>query len=597
MARDNQTTMNSSNKNPVSDNAKALTGIEGFDQITRGGLPRGKATLVTGGPGSGKTVFGLQTLANGVLLNDEPGIFVAFEENSRQIVDNAASFGWNLRELKELFFLDAMPASDTISIGEFDFSGMLTLLSAKVQAMNARRIVFDSLDVLLHLLPGPVERRREMNRLHSWLVTNGLTAVITAKLDWQRADAMPLEEGGLQYMPFIVDCVIVLMHEFENTFSQRRLRIMKYRGSGFAENEAPFIIGPSAFEVATTNDQRPSEYVSTERVSSGVEALDEMLGGGFIRGSTAIITGEPGTAKTTLSGAFAAAACQRGERTLYLAFDESGGEIVRNLRSVGLQLQSEVSNGLLLVHTGIAGSGSAEEQLLELKALVHRHRPTCMVIDPFSAFIRSGSELTTQAVAYRMIRWVKSRGITLLCTSLSKDAEVSGTILKISTVADTWIHLNFYNGGERNRALTIYKSRGTKHSNQVRELILSDSGVSVAAQYTGSGEMLMGTMRWEKERENSEELLRLEAEFESKRVAVTRELAHLDSQIETLQHTVNAKRLILRSMSDVEATRREEETLRESGIIRVREAKQSGSVDGKPPKNGWEEPALEENRQ
>jgi len=585
--------MNSTNNNPIAECAKALTGIAGFDLITRGGLPRGKATLVTGGPGSGKTVFGLQTLANGVILNDEPGIFVAFEENSRQIVDNAASFGWNLPDLKELFFLDAMPASDTISIGEFDFSGMLTLLSAKVHAMDARRIVFDSLDVLLHLLPGPVERRREMNRLHSWLVTNGLTAVITAKLDWQRADAMPLEEGGLQYMPFIVDCVIVLVHDFENTYSQRRLRIMKYRGSGFAENEAPFIIGPSAFEVASAGDPVPAEHVSTERLSCGVEALDEMLGGGFIRASTTIITGVPGTAKSTLAGVFSVTACKRGERALYLAFDESGGELARNLCSVGLDLQSHVNSGLLHIHSGVAGAGSAEEQLLALKALVHRHRPTWMIIDPFSSFIRSGSEVTTQAVAHRMIRWVKSKGITLICTSLTTEGGVSGTLLRISTVADTWIHLNFFNGGERNRGLTIYKSRGTKHSNQVRELILSDAGVSLATQYTGSGEMLMGTMRWEKEREKSEELLRLEAEFESKRVAVTRELAHLDAQIETLQHTVEAKRLILRSMSDVEAGRREEETLRESGMIRVREAKQSGFVDGIPAKGGLEEPAVE----
>jgi circadian clock protein KaiC len=502
------------------------SGIEGLDQITRGGLPLGKVTLVTGGPGSGKTVFGLQALANGAHLFGEPGIFIAFEEKSRQIITNAAGFGGNLEEPESLFFLDAMPAPDTITIGEFDFSGMLALLRGKVEDMKARRIVFDSLDVLLRLLPGPAERRREMDRLSNWLLDTGLTGIITAKMDWHRDEPSPWDEGIVQYMPFVVDCVIVLTHHFENGFSQRRIRILKYRGSCFDENEFPFIIGPHGFEVSSPDISVPPEYISSERISSGVESLDEMLGGGFIRGTTTIITGEPGTAKTTLSGAFAQAASKRGERTLYLAFDESSGEIVRNLCSVNILLAPHMIGHLLLMHSGQVGSGSAEEHFLKIRALVRAHRPTCMVIDPFSAFTRIGGELTAQSVVGRMIRWVKSEGITLVCTSLPRasDRGLSATILKISTLADTWIELSFLDGGERNRGLTIIKSRGTKHSNQVRELILSDSGISLAEPYTGTGPVLMGTVRWQKEREDSQERRRLEADFENKRVAVQSEM-------------------------------------------------------------------------
>jgi circadian clock protein KaiC len=211
-------------------------------------------TLVTGGSGSGKTVFGIQTLVNGAVLYDEHGLFIAFEENSRKLLSNASSFGWSLDELKDqkLFFLDAMPADGAVTIGEFDLSGMLAMLSAKVQAMKVRRIVFDSLDVLLHLLPGVLERRREINRLHSWLLAHGLTAVITAKLDWSE-NPMPLEDGALQYLPFLVDCVVTLTRGIENGFSQRRVRVIKYRGSRFSENETPFIIGPRGLDIATAD--------------------------------------------------------------------------------------------------------------------------------------------------------------------------------------------------------------------------------------------------------------------------------------------------------------------------------------------------------
>jgi circadian clock protein KaiC len=571
--------MNASKNNSPADISKARTGIEGFDQISRGGLPRGSLTLVTGGSGTGKTVFGLQMLVKGASLFDEPGLFVAFEEKSRKLFANAASFGWPLTQIE---ILDAMPPVDAVAIGEFDLSGMLAVLSAKVQAMKARRIVIDSLDVLLHLLPGALERRREINRLQSWLVAGELTAVITAKLDWLE-HATTLEDGALHYLPFVVDCVVALTHDVENGYSRRRLRIIKYRGSGFFENEVPFVIGPRGLEVATVDRPIKSVPILTEKISTGIRALDEMLYGGILRGSTTMITGNPGTAKTTLGCAFAEAAAKRGERTAYIAFDESGEEIVRNLSSVNIQLQEYVDNGILRMHSENVASGGAEEQFQNIKRIVERQQATCLVIDPFSAFANTGSLASTQAVAARLVRWVKSKGITLVCTSLpmSGQSGSSGTVLKITTVADTWIYLNFFDGGERNRGLTIIKSRGTKHSNQVRELILASSGLSLASPYTADGSVLMGTMRWQKERAEGEERSRLTTEFERKHAAIDEELAELDSRVRALQGSIAEKQLARSTMAETEQLRRAEDKLLHADMIRLRQSGELGSAEEK----------------
>jgi circadian clock protein KaiC len=565
---------NSSNEIP-----KALTGIEGFDQITRGGLPRGSVTLITGGPGSGKTVFGLQTLVNGSSLYDEPGLFVAFEENSRKLFANAASFQWPLAGWG---ILDAMPPADAVAIGEFDLSGALAVLSLKVREMKARRIVFDSLDVLLHLLPGVQERRREINRLHSWLQAGELTAVITAKLDWSK-NAMHVEDGALQYLPFIVDCVVALTHDVENGYSRRRLRVIKYRGTSFSENDTPFIIGPRGMEVATVDPPIKSVLPPTDKVSTGIHALDEMLYGGIMRGSATMITGIPGTAKTTLSGAFAEAAAKRGERTVYVAFDESWQEIVRNLLSVNIHLQEHVDTGMLRMHSENVATGGAEDHFQRIKTFVRRQEATCLVIDSFSAFSGAGSLPSTQAVAARLVRWVKSQGITLVCTSLPMpgEAEFSGTILKITTVADTWIYLTFSANGERNRGVTILKSRGTNHSNQLRELILSSSGISIAAPYTAGGNVLMGTLRWQKERAEGEAQDRLMAEFERQNSLIDDELADMDARLQSLQRSITEKREQRGSMAKAEQLRHQEERLRQSGMIRLRQSQELGSAEAR----------------
>jgi circadian clock protein KaiC len=528
--------------------SKAVTGIEGFDEITHGGLPRGRTTLLEGGPGSGKTLFALRFLVHGAQKCDEPGIFVAFEETSKRIVANAASFNWKLEELqrRKLFFLDAQPMPDLIQSGNFDLGGMLAALGAQAKAMGARRIVFDAIDIVLALLPDAAAKRREIYRLHEWLLASGLTGLITAKSGGDNATSISEQPFG--FMQFMVDCAVVLNHTVELGVSQRNLRVQKYRGSNFDENEAPFVIGKGGFDVAISRMLgRVDTKVSNERVTSGVARLDTMLGGGYYRGASVLITGFPGTAKTTLSGAFAEAACKRGERTMFVGFDSDGTEVIRNLSSVGIRLDRFAKSGLLSMISARTITGSAETLLVRIKALAREHKARCLVIDPISTLSKAGNELTAHGVAERLIDWSKSDGITLVCTSLLDEMNgqtQSGTPLQISTLADTWIHLNYLvQAGERNRGLSIVKSRGTSHSNQVRELILSDVGVNLADIYTAGGEVLMGALRWEKESAESFANEVAEVAGKLKLVTLDAEEAVLEVRAKSLQTELVAKQV------------------------------------------------------
>jgi len=528
--------------------SKATTGIKGFDEITGGGLPHGRTTLLEGGPGSGKTIFALQFLVCGARTCKEPGIFVAFEECSTRIVANAEGFGWKLAELqrKKLFFVDAQPEPDLIQSGNFDLSGMLAALDVQIKKMGAQRIVFDALDIVLALLIDPAARRREVYRLHEWLLARELTGIITAKTGGDKSRSMSHQPFG--FMQFMVDCAVILNHSVVQGVSQRNLRVQKYRGSSFDEHESPFLIGNNGFEVAGARTLgHVYATVVNERVSSGVKRLDTMLGGGYYRGASVLITGFPGTAKTTLCGAFAEAACRRNERTIFVSFDSDFSEVIRNLASVGIRLDRYVKSGLLRIVSVRTITGNAETYLLRIKTYAKEHRARCLVIDPVSTLSSSANELTAHSVAERLIDWSKSDGTTLVCTSLVD--EMSGRTLgmsplQISTLADTWIHLNYLaQAGERNRGLSIIKSRGTAHSNQVRELILSDAGVTLTDTYTAGGEVLMGTMRWEKE--SAEHSAREEAEVAGKlkRVTLAAEEAELEVRVKSLQTELVAKQV------------------------------------------------------
>ena len=479
---------------------KMLTGIEGFDEITGGGLPRGRTTLAMGGPGCGKTVFALQALVNGARQANEAGLFVAFEESTRQIIANAATFGWDLPALerKKLFFLDAQLSPESVKAGQFDLVGMLALLGTKARQIRAKRIVFDGIDVLLGLLDDPVAERREIYRIRDWLLQTGLTGIIT-----QKVGGLIGADQHYTYLQFMVDCVVVLRHEVVDGSAYRNLRVKKYRGSGFSGDEFPITLTNEGMQLTNRGPTELQYEVSDERISSGLPRLDNMLRGGYRSGSNVLISGAPGTAKSTLSALFAEAACQRGERTLYVSFNEAAVEIVRNLRSVGIRLAPHVKSGLLKMYSTRTRGPNVEDQFGELRAQVRAHRPRCLVIDPLSALSTKMAHLASADAAQQFLDFLKSEGITVVNTSLMDGLNTDeATTTGISTTADTWIHVSYVvQDGERNRALTIVKARGIGHSNQVRELTLSDDGVSLTDVFAAQGKVLMGVARWEWEQQ------------------------------------------------------------------------------------------------
>ena len=559
-----------SRERSVKTTRKVSTGIVGFDELTGGGLPRNRTTLVMGSAGAGKTVFGLEALVNGASMWGESAIFIAFEENAEQIVENAATFGWDLPALEKdkLFFLDAKLPATIVQSGDFDLAGILAAISNKAGEMSCKRIVFDGIDALLTLLNDPDAERREMYRLHEWLLESGITGIITAKVD---SGSRASDRYG--FMQFMVDCVVQLEHRLVDRVSLRSLRVLKYRGSAFAENEFPLIIGPQGIEVATFGVSELTHQVFKDRVSCGVIPLDRMLGGGYYRGTSVLISGAPGTAKTTLAGAFTDSACQRGDRVLYVSFDEAADQIVRNLQSVGIDLAPHREAELLSMYSTRTETMSAEAHFIKLKSIIREVQPRAMVLDPISALIKTGGHTAAVHASLRLLDFAKAQGITILCTSLLSglDDLAEGTEAQISTIADTWIHLSYIvKGGERNRALTIVKSRGTKHSNQVRELVLTDDGVTLADVYSAGGEVLMGTARWEKEAEERSEQARLRAESERARRDLQLAEAEVAARMAVLERELETRRAEVRIIETEETAREHRASEARETIVRLR---------------------------
>ncbi|HYG75120.1 MAG TPA: circadian clock protein KaiC [Planctomycetota bacterium] len=547
------------------------TGIPGFDEVSGGGLPDSRTTLVVGGPGCGKTIFALQTLVTGV-RQGVSGIFVAFEESSLQIIANCQNFKWDLNKIvsKKLFFLDAQISPDHLQAGKFDLNGILAAVKAKADESGARRVVFDGIDVLLSLLNDAVAERREIARLNNWLLESQLTGIVTAKTDCNMVNPR------LEYLPFICDCVISLHHELVERVALRSLRILKYRGSNASTSELSMIIGPNGIEIASAAKTELDYPVSTDRVSSGVARLDTMLGGGYYRATGILISGQPGTAKSTLCGAFAKAACERGERTLYISYDESSDQIVRNFNSVNLPLSKFKRSGMLRMYSVEAESQSSDEHFLRIQALVCEHQPLCMVIDPLSSLVRVGGVSHAANVVSRIISFAKQRKITVVCTTLLQGAfdNVEATPLQISTIADTWIHLSYQiRAGERNRAITIVKSRGMGHSNQVRELVLSDNGIDLTDVYSVEGEVLMGTARWQRENQERLQQHACEIEFECRREQLK------NSQAEALTRIELAKRELKLREAELEALLSQKKAQQEQWIQTQREVRNRRRAD------------------
>ena len=528
--------------------------MPGLDALTDGGLPRGRTTLIVGGPGCGKTILALQVLVEGARRAREPGIFVAFEERTREIVKDAGGFGWDLRRLQKdrLFFLDAHLDTSTVHGGAFDLAGLLAGLSAKARELGARRIVFDGIDMLLAGLDDPTAERLELHRLHQWLYESGLSGIITAKAE-QVDPAHSLRYGFLQYL---ADCVVLLQHRLVNTVASRHLQILKYRGGKASCNEFPMVLSGRGVEVAGIAADSLEHKVSTERVSSGAPDLDAMLDGGYFRGSSILISGAPGTARSTLAGAFADAACRRRENTLCVSFDEGSAQIVRNLRSVGIRLDRHLESGRLQMHSAPARARTAEAHLLQIRSLLESHRSRCLVIDPLSALTSIVGEAEARGNLERFIALQRNLNITTVTTSLLEgfDALRESTSAGVSTLMDTWIHLSYViQGGERNRALTIIKSRGMGHSNQVRELLLSERGLSLTDVYTAGGNVLMGTLRWEREEQERAARLQEGRAFEERQRLTEESLSDLTSRMEAIRHERDTKERELRRMRQARA--------------------------------------------
>jgi len=490
-----------SGKNRAGVREKIATGIEGFDDITAGGLPSRCTTLLMGGPGCGKTIVALQILVSAAAEHGTPGIFVAFEENARRVAANGQTFGWKMAELEEkkLFFIDARMRSDVVTAGAFDLSGLLAGLEAKAHEMGAKVIVFDAVDVLLSLLDDPAAECRELYRIHEWLMLNELTGILTTKIDDDHA-ATAQRYG---FMPFMADCAVMLTQRVTDRVAVRAMRVVKYRGSPHGLNEVPFMIGPKGVEVGSSNGVHPEPQPFNERITSGVERLDEMLGGGFYRGTNALITGSSGSGKSTLAGAFIRAACEREERTLFISFDENSRDIVRDLGTMGIDLAPHFASGLLRMEAIRSEAASSEEHFMRIKRVIAEQAPRCVAIDPLSALARVGGGIAARAVAERLIYLCRNAGITVLFTSLleGSDPQLETTTLHVSTISDSWIQLSYaLIDGARIRAVSIVKSRGSNHSNQLRELIFSEKGISITEPYKAGGEVLRETLHKQQEK-------------------------------------------------------------------------------------------------
>jgi circadian clock protein KaiC len=458
--------------------AKVPTGVQGFDEITEGGLPEGRVSLVAGGAGSGKTVFAMGFLVNGAEKYGEPGLFVSFEETSRDLETNFASQGFDLQALQAsgMLTLDhiRIERSEMEETGEYDLEGLFVRLGAEIDAIGARRVVLDTVEVLFSAFKDQIIIRAELKRLFQWLADRGVTAIVTGESGERHITRHGLEE-------YVADFVVVLNHLVNDETATRRMRIVKYRGSAHGTNEFSFLIDQRGISVLPISSIGLQHAAPTERVSFGIAALDEMLGGqGPYRGSSVLVSGTAGTGKTSIAAAFVDAACRRGEKALYVAFEESPDQIMRNMRSIGIDLEQWVEAGLLRIHAERPQVAGLEMHLVRLSREVDEFAPTVVVIDPITNLTSIGTYSSIRATLTRLIDAMKSRQITALFTSLTEGDSAESTDVGISSLMDTWILVrNLEVRGKRTRGLYVLKSRGMAHSNDIREFVLSDDGVDL----------------------------------------------------------------------------------------------------------------------
>ncbi|MDN7024486.1 circadian clock protein KaiC [Methanoculleus sp. FWC-SCC1] len=528
---------------------KSPTGIRGLDEVTGGGLPQGRTTLIVGKAGSGKTLLGMEFLVHGAEEYGEPGVIISFEESAADLVQNVASLGYDVQDLcdRGLFAIDhvEISRSDIIETGEFDLEALFIRLAYAIDSIGAKRVVLDTIESLFSGLANTGILRAELRRLFFWLKEKGVTAVVTGESGEATMTRHGLEE-------YVSDCVILLDHRVDEQISTRRLRVVKYRGSVHGTNEYPFLIDETGISVLPITSTGLVHTVSQERISSGVERLDAMFEGeGFYRGSTVMITGTPGTGKTSFGASFAHAACLRGEKCLYFSFEESPDQIVRNMQSIGIDLAPHIASGLLAIHSSRPTMYGLEMHLVLMLKMIQELQPAVVVIDPLTDLITIGTQKDVKVMLTRLIDYLKSNGITALFTHLVHIQEAAAPANPVvSSLIDTLIRLqDVESAGERNRGLYVLKSRGMEHSNQIREYRITGGGIELADVYVGPAGMFMGTARFVQEaQERAEEAARREEiafrkrELERKRSAMEARLAALQGEFAAEEE--NLRRLI-----------------------------------------------------
>ena len=540
---------------------KARTGIAGLDAITYGGFPAGRPTLIAGAAGAGKSLFGLTFLVNGANQFDEPGVLMSFEERAEDIVANSASLGFDLPGLiaanKLVIDYVRVERSEIEESGEYDLEGLFVRLGFAIDKIGAKRVVLDTLEALFSGLgDGPI-LRAELRRLFEWLKDRGITAVITA----ERGDEGRLTRHGIE--EYISDCVIALDNRVEDQITTRRLRVLKYRGSAHGTNEYPFLIDQAGISVLPITSAGLDHSISDKIVSSGIGGIDAMLGkGGYFAGSSVLVSGTSGTGKTIFGASFADAACKRGERAIYFSFEESKEQIIRNMRSVGINLQAHVDSGLLCFESARPTLFGLEMHLTLMNRVIEEMNPAVVVVDPISALRGPTSEV--HAMLLRMVDLLKVKGITAVFTNLTGSEASDATDHGLSSLMDTWLGLHHLEGnGERNGVLYVLKARGMSHSNQIREFEITNHGVRLIDAYVGAAGVLTGTARQTQEAIERDEALqrrqdseRRRRDFAAKRAAVERqilemraaldaegaELTRLTEQVEGRERRIDADR-------------------------------------------------------
>jgi circadian clock protein KaiC len=476
--------------------AKAATGIAGLDEITNGGLPRGRPTLLCGGAGCGKTLLAMEFLVRGALEYGEPGVFMSFEETVDDLVENARSLGFDLSRLsaRRRLLVDyvRLERNELTEAGAYDLEGLFIRLGHAIESIGAKRVVLDTIEMLFSGLSDRFVVRAELARLFRWLKTKGVTAIVTGERDAEHLTRHGLEE-------YVSDCVIVLDQRVLEQSATRRLRILKYRGSAHGGNEMPFLIDDHGVSVLPITSLGLSHQASTTHVSTGVAGLDAMFGKkGYFRGNSVLVSGTAGTGKSSLAAHFAEAACRRGERCLYFAFEESPSQITRNMASIGIDLAHWIRRDLLRIHAQRPTALGLEAHLVAMLRLIDEWRPRVVIVDPVTNMIAVGSETEVKAMLARLIDFMKQRQITALFTSLTEGGGAAErTDLGVSSLMDVWMLVgNLEANGERNRTIQIVKARGMAHSNQVREYVMTDHGVTlVDVSRRADGSVAIGSAR------------------------------------------------------------------------------------------------------